>query len=643
MTAKKQLKRILKLKPLAAVSIIGMITLSLLLFNDSTLFAESRKTDSKAHSMDSIITSKAGIRTMPHSTTPDNNTPSPSPKSDPIQNQSSSKSSSSLQSDTSLSKNYLEPLLEAELALSRGDLKVALRNYIWVAQETQDPKIGRRATEIALSYGDLTQAQNAAHIWAASDPNNLEAKLTLAAILIRAGDTKGALVYFKQIDMLNPNEATSQWLMLYKQLDDPNDRARISSVLEQIHTKSADAALSQIYLFNSDLQKAIQYSEKAIKLDPNNAQAIIAYAQTLASNNQLAQAIQFMEEKLKKDPKSIPLKLFFVQFCYENDQSKKAYPQVIELTKIEGLGAPELFGLARFSMEAQWFAQARIFLNKLAKLPEQSDLAYYFLARLSDVEAKPQEAIQWYLQVENPPFYMLAHIRASLIYSTILNNPDKALQTLEQAQSNNSEEAKQLALAKIEIFSSIKRYNEARHLVKMLVQENKSDLDLLFIDAILAARLKDNQAAEQSFQSILKQDPNHINALNGLGFILADTSTRYQESNELLSRALKLSPNNPSVLDSLGWLQLKMGNTQQAVSLLRQAFALLPNPEIAAHLGEALWLNNQQEEAKQLWNAALKVHPNQETVLEIMNRNMKNNAQTNTIQKKASQNKTSKN
>ncbi len=600
-----------QLGPLMTVSILSLFTTGLLLLSGSTPFSESFDPNHIYYL--NKISSKAGTKTLP--------APNTSPT---IETKIQKQSSSSSNVDASLSKNYLEPLLEAELALSRGDLKIALTNYIRVAKETQDPSISKRATEVALLYGAIPQAQEAAGLWVKSDPSNLEAKLTMAAILIRIGDIKQAAVFFKQIDQLDPAQACDQWLALYKQLEDPLDRAHIVETLEHIQSKNAYLALSQIYLFQSDAQKALTNSHKALESDPTDTQAIIVYTQSLLSTNQIEKAQQFFDAQLQKQPKNIELKLFYIQFYYEQNQPQKAYNQLVLLTKMEGLSAAELFGLARLSMEGHWFAQAKILLEKLEKLPDQSDLARYFLGRLSDLQSNPLEAIEFYQKVQNPPFYIMANIRASLLYNS-LKNSTQALTILNNLEANTAEEDRQIAIAKVEVLASIKKYKEALILVNGLMQDTPNDIELIFTRAMLSEKISDIQTAEKDLKSILAIDSNHVNALNGLGFILADKTTRHKEANEILSKALALSPNNPSILDSMGWLEFKMGNSEKAVILLQQALTLLPDPEIAAHLGEVLWAMNKQEQAKQIWEKALKAHPEHEALLKAMRQTLKNN------------------
>lgn len=404
--------------------------------------------------------------------------------------------------DSSLSKKHLDNLMAGELALSRGDLKGAYENYSRVAKETQDPQISRRATEIALVKGDLPLAGQAALLWTQNDPTNLEAKLTVTAILIYSGDLKTGLSFLKQIEALKPQEASDNFLILYKQLEEPVARKHLVDLLEQLKTPNASIALSEIYLFQSEPTKALAYSEQAIKANPNQAQAIILYTQALIANNQLEKAKAFLDAQLQKHPNDTQLKFFYIQFYQAQNALDKAQVQIASLAKMKDLNAAELFMLARLSMEGKSFSQAESLLIRLEKMPEQTDLARYFLGQINEFQSKPKEAIQWYQKVENAPFYGIAHIRASLLYNE-LKEPTTALSILDNMEVSPQEE-RSVMLAKIEILASIKEYNKALSVVDLLLKDTPSDAELQTVRAAIVKKIGES-AAKTKAPALIRQ------------------------------------------------------------------------------------------------------------------------------------------
>lgn len=411
-----------------------------------------------------------------------------------------------IHSDSSLSKKYLDTLLVGEFALNRGDLKTALENYSWVAKESQDPKISRRATEIALLSGSLPLAQREALLWAKTDPKNLEAKLTSAAILIQANNLKQAFPFLKQIEELKPQDAYDQFLLLYKQFEDPTVQSRLIGLLEQLNSKNAYLALSEIYLFQSQTEKALENSQKTLQIDPNLAQGIILYTQSLVANHQLDKAQKFLDAQLQKQPNNVPLQFFYIQFYERQGALDKAKKQLSSLAKRQDLNPSELFVLARLSMEAKSLDQAESLLKRLEKTSlssEQSDLARYFLGKLSELQTKPKQAIEWYQKVENPPFYGISHIRASLIYND-LKDPTKALEILDNMETAPEDE-RPVTLAKIEILASVQQYHKALTLVEGLLEGTPSDIELQSVRTALKKKIAEGQSVKSRGPALVKE------------------------------------------------------------------------------------------------------------------------------------------
>ncbi len=175
-------------------------------------------------------------------------------------------------------------------------------------------------------------------------------------------------------------------------------------------------------------------------------------------------------------------------------------------------------------------------------------------------------------------------------------------------------------LARVDILLASKSHEQAFNLLSEALQSEPDDFDFLYSRALVAEKLNKLDIVEKDLMHILRQDPKHIDALNALGFILSNRTERYDEAMIHIQKALSLSPNNPSILDSLGWLQYKMGEATLPAETLRKALDLFPNPEIAAHLGEVLWSIDKHAEAEVIWQKALESNPDDEQVINTMER-----------------------
>ncbi|MGE3318058.1 MAG: tetratricopeptide repeat protein [Candidatus Berkiella sp.] len=518
-------------------------------------------------------------------------------------------------------------LMAAEMALDREHPEVALANYIAAAKETQDAAIAARATQIALTVASLEVALEPAVIWAKAAPKNLEAQITTAALYIRLDKVKEAVPYLRQAEVENPDEALQYYLVLFRQLQKDNDNKRVIEALElltQAEPKiaSAQLALGEIYLYSGENKKALAMSEAALKISPNAVTSMQLYTEALFRNQGKEEAKRYIDKAVNEHPDDHSLRQYYAQFLLDNGYDKEAEKQIETIVDNPNLSSEELLQFARMCIQAQWFDLAEKILNRSSKMPDSKDISYYFLARVSEMKNNPEEAISQFQEVLTGPFHVLSQVRASVLL-TDKKRYDEALTVLSRTQPNDETDVKQILLAKIDVLNRSKHFKEALALINENMQHMPDDVELLYARSLVADQLDEINLAEKDLKTIIKLQPNHVDALNALGFMLANKTQRFDEAKNYLMTALKISPNNPSVLDSVGWLYYKMGNYPQSLETLKKAAKLMPDAEIAAHLGEVMWQMKDFEGAKQVWNEALKQNPKHENVLDTMKRMMK--------------------
>lgn len=518
-------------------------------------------------------------------------------------------------------------LMAAEMALDREHPDVALANYIAAAKETQDASVAARATQIALTVASLEVAIEPAVIWAKAAPENLEAQITTAALYIRLDQVAKAIPYLRQAEVQNPEEALQYYLVLFRQLQKDNDNKRVIQALQQLteaETKipSAHLALGEIYLYSGEDKKALLMSEGALKIAPDSVNAIQLHTEALFRNKGKEVAKTFIDKQVNQFADNQPLKQYYAQFLLDNAYEADAKKQIEQIIENPKLSAEELLQFARMSIQAQWYDLAEKILKRTSGMPESKDLSYYFLARVSEMKNQPNEAIDQFQQVLTGPFHVLSQIRASVLL-TDKKRFDEALVVLSRIQPNDDADAKQILLAKIDVLNKSKHFKESLVLIDENLLSMPDDLELLYARSLIADQLDQLDMAEKDLKTIIKIQPNHVDALNALGFMLANKTKRYEEAQTFLNAAIKISPNNASVLDSMGWLYYKMGNYPQSLETLKKAAKIMPDAEIAAHLGEVMWQMKDFEGAKQVWNEALEQHPKHENILDTMKRMMK--------------------
>lgn len=520
----------------------------------------------------------------------------------------------------------LYQLLAAEMALDRELPEIALANYIAAAKETQDIAIAARATQIALTVASLEVAIEPALIWAKADKNNLEAQITAGALYIRLDQIPNAIPFLKHAEQLNAHDAYQYFLILYRQLQKEEDNKRVIKALEMLAKEetsivSAHLALAEIYLNQGNDKSALQMSHEALKIDPKSVVATQVYSESLTRTKGKQAAKEFLEKKVSENPKAVEVRQYYSQFLLDNGFKDLARKEVAILIENPNLTSDELIQFARLTMQAQWFDLAEKVLNRSRNTPASKELSHYFLARLAEMQNDDTRAIQWFKQVLTGPFHVLSQIRASVLL-TDKKQYNEALEVLSHTQPSDNAEKKQIILATIEILNKAKRHQLAFDYLNKNIQRVPNDIELLYSRSLVADTLDRLDVAESDLKVIIAIQPDHMDALNALGFMLANKTKRYDEAQIYLSRAIKLAPNNASVLDSMGWLYYKMGNYKEALEILKKAVKIMPDAEISAHLGEVMWKMKDFDGAKRVWNTALEHNPKHENIINVMHRLM---------------------
>jgi tetratricopeptide (TPR) repeat protein len=189
--------------------------------------------------------------------------------------------------------------------------------------------------------------------------------------------------------------------------------------------------------------------------------------------------------------------------------------------------------------------------------------------------------------------------------------------------ATNNQQRTQLIIAEAQLLRETGSYQKAFQVLSSGLEKLPDNVDLLYDRALAAEKIGKFDIMEKDLRKLIQLKPDHAHAYNALGYGLAEHSKRLPEALELIEKAIALSPHDPYILDSLGWVHYRMGNLNQGLSYLRQAFGMNPDPEIAAHLGEVLWMQGTTEDAKEVWQSALKNNPDNEVLIGTMKKFMK--------------------
>ncbi|TXR37960.1 tetratricopeptide repeat protein [Ectopseudomonas mendocina] len=511
----------------------------------------------------------------------------------------------------SFSQESLFALLTAELAGQRNRFDIALTNYVQQAQETGDAGVAERAFRIAEYLGAEQAALDSALIWASNAPDNIDAQRAAAVQLARAGRYDESMTYMEQV-LQRQGNTHFDFLALSAAETDPDTRAGLLQGFDRLLSKNPDN--SQLLFGKAILLQQDGRAEEALALlEDSSAGAtevspILLRARLLQSLGRGQEAMPILQKGIRQNPDDKRLRLTYARLLIEQDRFDEAKGEFSKLV-LENPNDDDLrFSLALVCLEAEAWEEAIVYLEELIERRSHVDAAHYNLGRAYEALDDNDSALQAYALVGPSNDYLPAQQRqAELLLSQQRSAEASAL--LAQAREAQPDYAIQLYLIEAEGLSNHGQIEPAWKVITEGLEQFPNDLNLLYTRAMLAEKRDDLAQLETDLRYIIEREPEHAMALNALGYTLADRTTRYQEAFELITKAHQLDPDDPAILDSLGWVNYRLGNLPEAERLLRQALEKFPDHEVAAHLGEVLWVQGKQREARRVWRDALEATP----------------------------------
>lgn len=532
----------------------------------------------------------------------------------------------SSQISAGLSADTLADLMLAEMASKQNRLDVTLGNYIKQAHQTRELDIIARATHIA-QYLNANQASlDMAKLWHKVDPNNVEALQILTLHMIRTLNFDQAMRHIDQLLSMKAKTNFDFLVVQTRQLNPTQRQAVIKSFdqLLQKHPQEAQLWFTKALLTeqSGDHLLALQQLDTSLKLEPDAIAAIIFKATLLVNQQQNKDALKLLKKTAKRHPDNKRLGIIYARLLIQDNQLRQAQKQFAELVKRNPEDGDLLLTLALLTTENKLYPQAKDYLNQLIEQQQKIDEAYLYLGQIAVAEQDPKKAIYYYQRISSAQQYGPAQLAIADLYAKD-NQLQPARQVLENARLKQPEQAIAFYIFEAELLINAKQAEPAKALLTSALLAYPQSIDLLYSRAMLFADQQQYQAMENDLRKILEIDTNNAMALNALGYTLADRGERVEEAIILIKKALALKPDDAAIMDSLGWAYYRKGDLSTAQQYLQKAYQLIQDEEIAAHLGEVLWMSGHQLEAKRIWKQALKHKPNSKALQQTMQRFIK--------------------
>ena len=527
-------------------------------------------------------------------------------------------------SDPVLNGDVLYKLLVGELASHRGDLLLALENYLEVAGITGDAAVAARATKLAVFAHAEERALEAARMWIDADPSSTEGRRVVASLLIRAGDIDGAVEHLDEIVKAGSEPRGAGFHHAAEILGAEKDTEAAVAVMKKLvrgHEDDSEAqlALARLLVRTGRTGEATAVVDRAYEIDPASARIAVLRARLRQRANDAEGAFGVLEEFLERVPESGTVRMAYARMLVDARRYEQARAEFEHLVAEEPGNDDARYALGLLLVQTNRLEEAARQFERLANRESRRDAAHYYLGRIAESQERYADAIGSYRRVRRGEHRLNAQIRVAVLLADG-GEVEAARRHLHGVRSETTQEAVRIYSAEAGLLARFARYDEAMEVYDASLEEFPGNPDLLYARGMLAAKMDRLDVLERDMRAIIAREPDNADALNALGYTLADRTDRLEEAYALIKRAIELKPDDHYIVDSLGWVLHRMGRHREALVQLRRAMSINPDPEIAAHLGEVLWVLGNRIEARAVWSTALEAAPDDEHLLDVIER-----------------------
>ncbi|MDD1618443.1 MAG: tetratricopeptide repeat protein [Methylococcaceae bacterium] len=528
---------------------------------------------------------------------------------------------------TSIDPDVLFMLLTAELAGQRGQYDIALEGYMEAAKRVHDPRFAERAAMIAMYMKDSNKTNEAVALWVRQDPKNQAARKIAALSALRAGNKKAATEHLNMLLNIDPAGFENAVLELAGVLQKDGKINTLYDALDTLSVQHPDQAVifymqSLLAMQKKEIYLAESKIQQALKVRPGWDKALIFQAQIAVFSGDMNKAKTLLKEASLKYPDNNKISKILAQVLIKAEDYDAAAEVYQDIISADPNDIESQFALGLVYLQVDKDEHAEDVFKRLLEQPEWKDQASFYLGKIEEKHDHSKKALVWFDKVTDGPFVFDASISAISLLAKD-KQFDEANSRLSLLQSKFPKQKLRLLLVQAELYSQQKQYEKAFNLLTEALVDFPDQKELLYTRALMAERVNKPDIAEADLKKILAMDPDNVEALNALGYTLLNKPDRYADAEKYLQHALSLEPDAAVIIDSYGWLQFKLGNNEKALDYLQQAYEKQPENEIAAHLAEVLWVLGRKDEARKLFNKAIKDAPDDEYLMDFQRRILK--------------------
>ncbi|MFT4630772.1 MAG: tetratricopeptide (TPR) repeat protein [Arenicella sp.] len=505
-----------------------------------------------------------------------------------------------------LDAQLLETLLITQLASFAGDWELASESALSAAKTTKDYRIARLAALLAMRAKNYSVSVEGAQLWLDLDQDSTDAGTALLLGQLGEGDVTAAYQGFvKRQSEQDIDDYIKEVSGVLVRQDSPDVAISISELYIEAYPESAQVALSSAYVAEKFKKEELveAWLGRALLLKPNWDLAAQLKANLLRSQGKLQERSKYIKEYIDSNPKSVGMRINYAAELAVEKKYQDALKVMRGVISDDPKNVAGLVYAAALAQQLEDYNSAKNFYIKALQVDPSNDEVRWSIARIFVMDEKYQQAELYYQEISGRQYFFNAQLQvANMRYHT--QGLKSAINALRRLEPQTENEYIDRATTRHYLLMQEKQYEEAFSAINETLAYLPENLELVYARALVAAELSELKTAEKDFRFILKQQPLHADAMNAFGYTLADQTDRYLEAKELITKALELQPKAPHILDSMGWVLFRLNDLDQAVKFLQQAYDLSSEVEIAAHLGEVLWVKGEKDRARDVWRNA---------------------------------------
>lgn len=532
-------------------------------------------------------------------------------------------------------------LLLAEIQAANQDGGAAYSLMLDAAQRTQQAALFRRTVDLALQARAGNSALAAASEWATAHPDSDEPYRYQLQILLALNRPAEISVTLRNVIRLtSATERNDVIAAIPHTLSRTSDKAaalmaaRVAlrpSIADRATAAAAWSAIGRMELDNQDVVAALASAYAAVQAQPDSDAAVLLALELLDVDVEAAQQLvldYLAQPSVHATPVYAQVMLQYVRVLIDARRYTDSLAQLQQLTRHQPKQAEAWLFTGIVQNELRLFSPATTALKRYLALaselpPDQAERgqtqAYLQLASIAEAQKKWAQANQWLNRIESTDGLLTAQIRRATLLGR-QGHVAQARELIRQQPERAPEDARRKLVAEAQLLRELQRHNDAYEVYGMAAQQYPDDPNLMYEQAMSAEAAGRHERMENVLRVLMVRHPDFYHAYNALGYALADRNERLDEAKSLIQRALAASPNNAFILDSMGWVYFRLGQLELAAQYLQQAFHIMPDAEVAAHLGEVLWAQSDTEAAKRLWREGLLLDPTNTTLVNTLQR-----------------------